>query len=93
MEDDYANGLDLDLEEEEEEEEEYEEEEEEEEEEEDMEGYPYPIGPMPQIVSNDLRSLDEMVNIFFIILLRSRLYLFNCLTSQNTGFNLVSNKE
>lgn len=26
-----------------------------------MEGYAYPIGPMPQIVSNDLRSLDEMV--------------------------------
>ena len=42
---------------------EYEEEdlEEEEEEEEEEEGYPYPIGPMPQEVTNDLRSLDEMV--------------------------------
>ena len=44
---------------------EYEEEEleEEEEEEEEEEGYPYPIGPMPQEVTNDLRSLDEMVNL------------------------------
>ncbi len=36
-------------------------EEEEEEEEEEDEGYPYPIGPMPQEIYNDLRSLDEMV--------------------------------
>ena len=41
--------------------EEIEEIEEEEEEEEEEEGYPYPIGPMPQEVTNDLRSLDEMV--------------------------------
>ena len=33
-----------------------------EEEEEEMEGYAYPIGPMPQEVTNDLRSLDEMVS-------------------------------
>merc|ERR1719264_2376197 len=25
------------------------------------EGYAYPIGPMPQVIANDLRSLDEMV--------------------------------
>jgi hypothetical protein len=42
-------------------EEEEEEMEEEEEEEEEDEGYPYPIGPMPQEIYNDLRSLDEMV--------------------------------
>jgi hypothetical protein len=43
------------------EEEEEEEMDEEEEEEEEDEGYPYPIGPMPQEIYNDLRSLDEMV--------------------------------
>ena len=39
-----------------------EEEEEEEEEDEDVFGYEYPIGPMPQCVNNDLKSLDEMVS-------------------------------
>ena len=38
------------------------EEEEEEEEDEDVFGYEYPIGPMPQCVNNDLKSLDEMVS-------------------------------
>ena len=55
-----SNQYDEDFEEIEEEEEEEEEEEDEEEEEE--EGYPYPIGPMPQEIHNDLRSLDEMVS-------------------------------
>ncbi len=32
------------------------------EEEEEEEGYPYPIGPLPQEVFNDLKSLDEMVS-------------------------------
>ena len=31
------------------------------EEEEEEEGYPYPIGPLPQEIFNDLKSLDEMV--------------------------------
>ena len=55
VEDDFNDGYDNDF-------DEYDEEiEEEEEEEEEEEGYPYPIGPMPQEVTNDLRSLDEMV--------------------------------
>ncbi len=62
MEDDfhsyYNNKYDDDDDDFEEEEEEMEEEEEEEED----EGYPYPIGPMPQEIYNDLRSLDEMVS-------------------------------
>jgi len=33
-----------------------------EEEEEEMEGYAFPIGPLPQQVTNDLKSLDEMVS-------------------------------
>ena len=33
------------------------------EDEDDMEGYEYPIGPMPQEVTNDLKSLDEMVSL------------------------------
>ena len=36
-------------------------EEEEEEEEEEDEDYAFPIGPLPQTVTNDLKSLDEMV--------------------------------
>ena len=59
VEDDFHDGYDNDFDEYDEEIEEEEEEEEDEEEEE--EGYPYPIGPMPQEVTNDLRSLDEMV--------------------------------
>merc|ERR1719410_557018 len=56
VEDDFNDGYDNEF-------DEYDEEieEEEEEEEEEMEGYAYPIGPMPQEVTNDLRSLDEMV--------------------------------
>ncbi len=38
-----------------------EEEEDVEEEEEEEEGYAFPIGPLPQQVTNDLKSLDEMV--------------------------------
>ena len=38
------------------------------EDEDDMEGYEYPIGPMPQEVTNDLKSLDEMVSVLFVIL-------------------------
>ena len=34
-----------------------------EDEDDDMEGYEYPIGPMPQEVTNDLKSLDEMVSL------------------------------
>ena len=41
-----------------------EEEEEEEEEDEDDFGYEMPIGPLPQMVNNDLKSLDEMVSVF-----------------------------
>ncbi len=42
--------------------------EEEEEEEEEMEGYEMPIGPLPQTVTNDLKSLDEMVsNQYFLL--------------------------
>ena len=29
----------------------------------DMEGYEMPIGPLPQMVTNDLKSLDEMVSL------------------------------
>ena len=58
VEDDFHDGYDNDF---DEYDEEIEEEEEEEDEEEEEEGYPYPIGPMPQEVTNDLRSLDEMV--------------------------------
>ena len=42
-----------------------EEEEEEEEEDEDDFGYEMPIGPLPQMVNNDLKSLDEMVSFNF----------------------------
>jgi hypothetical protein len=38
------------------------EEEEEEEEEEEDEDYAFPIGPLPQNITNDLKSLDEMVS-------------------------------
>ena len=38
------------------------------EDEDDMEGYEYPIGPMPQEVTNDLKSLDEMVSVLFVML-------------------------
>ena len=40
------------------------EEEEEEEEEEEDEDYAFPIGPLPQNITNDLKSLDEMVSDF-----------------------------
>ena len=46
---------------EEEEDDDFEEEEEEEEEPED-EDYAMPIGPLPQMIFNDLKSLDEMVS-------------------------------
>jgi len=36
----------------------------EDEEEEEMEGYAFPIGPLPQQVTNDLKSLDEMVSLW-----------------------------
>ena len=32
-----------------------------------MEGYEMPIGPLPQMVTNDLKSLDEMVSDDFAI--------------------------
>ena len=41
-----------------------EEEEEEEEEVEEDQDYEFPIGPMPQHITNDLKSLDEMVSLF-----------------------------
>ncbi len=46
-----------------------EEEEDVEEEEEEEEGYAFPIGPLPQQVTNDLKSLDEMVRFttFYLI--------------------------
>ncbi len=46
-----------------------EEEEEDVEEEEEEEGYAFPIGPLPQQVTNDLKSLDEMVRFttFYLI--------------------------
>ena len=47
-----------------EEEDEFEEEEEEEEPED--EDYAMPIGPLPQMIFNDLKSLDEMVSKFFL---------------------------
>ena len=34
----------------------------------DMEGYEMPIGPLPQLVTNDLKSLDEMVSQFLVFL-------------------------
>ena len=46
----------------EEEDDDFEEEEEEEEEEPEDEDYAMPIGPLPQMVFNDLKSLDEMVS-------------------------------
>lgn len=55
-------GLNEELELEEETEPEETEEEEEEEDEEDDFGYEMPIGPLPQMVNNDLKSLDEMVS-------------------------------
>ena len=47
---------------EEEEDDDFEEEEEEEEEEPEDEDYAMPIGPLPQMIFNDLKSLDEMVS-------------------------------
>ena len=38
------------------------------EEEEEEEGYAFPIGPLPQTVNNDLKSLDEMVRETFSLL-------------------------
>ena len=48
------------------------------EDEDDMEGYEYPIGPMPQEVTNDLKSLDEMVSVLFVILLIGRKFRSSC---------------
>lgn len=42
-------------------------EDEDEEEEEEDEDYAFPIGPLPQTVTNDLKSLDEMVRRFFLL--------------------------
>jgi len=62
--DDHDDDLEVEDDKDEEEEEDLEDEEEEEEEEED-EDYAFPIGPMPQNITNDLKSLDEMVGNFF----------------------------
>ena len=40
---------------------------EEEEEEEEDEDYAFPIGPLPQFITNDLKSLDEMVSLAILI--------------------------
>ena len=52
LDNDLENEVDIDV-----------EEDEEEEEDEEPEGYAFPIGPMPQMVTNDLKSLDEMVSL------------------------------
>lgn len=38
--------------------------------EDDMEGYEMPIGPLPQMVTNDLKSLDEMVSLNGFVITR-----------------------
>ena len=45
------------------------------EDEDDMEGYEYPIGPMPQEVTNDLKSLDEMVSVLSKIPIKNKKFL------------------
>ena len=82
----YDNNLDhlddLEEEEEDEEDDEDDEEEEEEEEEEEDEDYAFPIGPLPQNITNDLKSLDEMVRQFCFYFIKVSLFPFNCFRRQ-----------
>ena len=56
----------LDVEEEGDEDEDEDEDDDEEDEEEEDEDYAFPIGPLPQNITNDLKSLDEMVSDSFV---------------------------
>ena len=56
----------LDIEEEGDEDEDEDEDDDEEDEEEEDEDYAFPIGPLPQNITNDLKSLDEMVSDSFV---------------------------
>jgi len=41
---------------------------------EDSEDEPGFIGPMPQVITNDLKSLDEMVSLSFLIYILTKIY-------------------